>query len=104
MGAMECIMFVYPKSPDTSFDMDYYTSSHLPMVGERLGENCTGWGVMDDTTGQYHALAWLIVKDRAEFDAALATHEAEVMGDIPNYTTVQPTMIAGSIKAASYDT
>ncbi len=96
-------MFVYPKTPETSFDMDYYTSTHLPMVTERLGDNCTGWGVMDDATGRYHAVAWLIVKDRAEFDATLAAHQAEVMGDVANYTTVEPKMIAGAIRAASYD-
>jgi len=30
----------YPHSQDTSFDMDYYCNSHMPMVREKLGDAC----------------------------------------------------------------
>jgi hypothetical protein len=28
---------MYPNGPETTFDVDYYKNSHLPMIAESLG-------------------------------------------------------------------
>jgi uncharacterized protein (TIGR02118 family) len=86
---------LYPKSDGSTFDMDYYTSSHMPMFAEVFGDACQGWGVADVDDDTYHAFAWVSVDSREAFDAALAEHGAKVMGDIPNYTSARPQMIVG---------
>ena len=30
----------YPNTDASSFDMDYYCNSHMPMVREKLGDAC----------------------------------------------------------------
>ena len=32
-----CMTILYPKTDDATFDMDYYTSTHMPMVAKALG-------------------------------------------------------------------
>ena len=31
---------LYPKTEDSTFDMDYYTSTHMPMVAKAFGDGC----------------------------------------------------------------
>ena len=57
------VSVLYPAGEAAKFDMDYYCKRHMPMVQEKLG---------------------------AAFQAAFAPHAATIMGDIPNYTNVQP--------------
>src|SRR3954452_10926703 len=35
---------MYPRTDGSTFDMDYYPSSHMPMLAECLGDSCRGWG------------------------------------------------------------
>jgi uncharacterized protein (TIGR02118 family) len=31
------VSIMYPNGPETTFDVDYYKNSHLPMIAESLG-------------------------------------------------------------------
>jgi uncharacterized protein (TIGR02118 family) len=93
---MISVYILYPKADDSTFDMDYYTSKHMPMFAEALGEACHGWGV-SATRGKYHAVAWAMVESKEHFDAAMAEHGGSILGDIVNYTNTQPEMIIGDI-------
>ena len=77
--------------------MDYYTSSHMPMLIDALGDDCTGWGASTVNDGPWQAIGWAHVKTREAFDAALGEHGAAIMGDIPNYTNVAPEMVIGDV-------
>ena len=98
---MQSVMIMYPKSDGTHFDMDYYTSKHMPMFAEALGEVCQGWGVMQPMGDDYHAIAWAMVSDMASFGAAMQERGGPVLADVPNYTNTQPSMIMGSITATN---
>ena len=37
---MICMTILYPKADDSRFDMDYYTSTHMPMVAKAFGGAC----------------------------------------------------------------
>lgn len=92
---------LYPKSDGSTFDMDYYTSTHMPMFAESIGDACQGWGAAAVEDDEHHAFAWVTVDSKEAFDAAMAEHGAKVMGDIPNYTTARPKMILGSYAGGS---
>ena len=93
---MISVVILYPKADDTTFDMDYYTSKHMPMFVSTMGEACKGWGV-SGPAHKYHAVAWAMVDSKEAFDAAMAERGKEVMGDVRNYTNTRPEMIIGEV-------
>ncbi len=93
---MISVHILYPKTDDSTFDMDYYTSTHMPMLADALGDDCTGWGA-SSTGGKWAAIGWANVSSKEAFDAAMAEHGAKIMGDVANYTNVQPEMLIGDV-------
>lgn len=93
---MLSVVILYPKSDDSTFDMDYYTSKHMPLFADVLGEACKGWGVMAPNT-EYHALAWAMVDSAEAFGAAMKARGGEVMADLANYTNTKPKTIIGDV-------
>jgi uncharacterized protein (TIGR02118 family) len=94
---MISVLIMYPRGDDTTFDMQYYTSSHMPMFAESLGAACHGWGVIEPSGDKYHAIAWVMVDSQDDLNATMATHGAKVIGDVPNYTNTSPEMIIGNV-------
>lgn len=95
---MPTVVVLYPRQADASFDFDYYTSTHLPLVSSRWTEAglssvaaLRGTAGPDGGDGPYLAIALLTFGSQAGLDAALGgPHTAEIMGDIANFTNVQP--------------
>jgi uncharacterized protein (TIGR02118 family) len=98
---MIAVTILYPRTDDSTFDMDYYCSSHMPMLAESLGEHCQGWGAANIAEGKYAAMGWAVVDSVESFNAAMAEHGAKIMGDVPNYTNVQPELLVGEIAGGS---
>jgi uncharacterized protein (TIGR02118 family) len=98
---MITVSILYPQSEDTTFDMAYYTTKHMPMFVEHLGEVCKGWGVADVKGNDYHALAWALVSSADAFKATMKEHGDEIIGDVTNYTNSTAIMIMGEIVANS---
>lgn len=98
---MQVITILYPRTDDSTFDMDYYTSSHMPMFAEALGDACQGWGAATIAGGKYAAMGWAMCASKEAFDAAMGEHGAKIMGDIPNYTNVQPELLVGEYAGGS---
>jgi uncharacterized protein (TIGR02118 family) len=97
---MISVHILYPKSDDSTFDMDYYTSTHMPLLAEVLGDACTGWGASTVNSGDFHAIGWAMVESQEAFDAAMAEGGAKVMGDVPNYTSARPQLLIGDVTAS----
>ena len=93
---MISVVILYRKSDDSTFDMDYYTSTHMPMLAAAVGEACQGWGV-SEPSAKDHAVGWLMADSQEAFDAAMAQHGAGIIGDVPNYTNTQPELIVGKV-------
>lgn len=98
---MIAVTILYPRTDDSTFDMDYYTSKHMPMLADSLGDDCQGWGAANIAEGKYAAMGWAVVSSGDAFNAAMATHGAAIMGDVPNYTNVRPEMLIGEIAGGS---
>lgn len=92
------VTVLYPKSADSHFDMEYYLTQHTPMVKERLTplgmlriEVDAGLaGFPPDQPALYHAIGYLVFEKVEDLQTGMGTHGAEIMGDIANYTNVQP--------------
>jgi uncharacterized protein (TIGR02118 family) len=98
---MIAVTILYPRTDDSTFDMDYYTSTHMPMFAESLGDACQGWGAADIAKGKFAAMGWIVADSQDAFRAAMAEHGAKIQGDVPNYTNVQPEMLIGEITGGS---
>jgi len=96
---MLSIAILYPRTEDSTFDMDYYTSTHMPMLADALGDACQGWGASTVKGGKWAAMGWAMVDSQEAFDAAMAEHGAKIMADVANYTNVAPEMIIGDVAA-----
>jgi uncharacterized protein (TIGR02118 family) len=92
---MIAVHIIYPKAEGSTYDADYYTATHMPMLADALGDACKGWGASHIDSDEYHGIGWAIVESQEAFDAAMAEHGAAIMGDVPNYTTVAPQLIIG---------
>jgi uncharacterized protein (TIGR02118 family) len=81
------VTVLYPKTSDSTFDMDYYLNTHTPMVKERLmplgmlhievDQGLAGMAPGQPPT--YAIMAYLVFGSGAE-----------ITGDIVNFTNVQP--------------
>lgn len=99
------VSVLYPSGDNTRFNMDYYCATHMPMVRAKFGAACKGMeieqGVAGGTPGApppYVAMGHFLFESVADFQAALAPHAAEIMGDIPNYSNVQPVFQISEVK------
>ena len=98
---MIVMTILYPRTDDSTFDMDYYNSSHMPMVADALGDDCQGWGSAAIADGKWAAMGWVVATSQDAMNAAMAEHGAKIMGDVPNYTNVQPEVLMGQITGGS---
>lgn len=99
------VSVMYPNADDCRFDMGYYTSSHIPLVESKLGAACRrieiDEGVSSAAPGSkppYVVAAHLFFDSVAAFEQAFGPHAETIMGDIPNYTNVEPVVQISEIK------
>ncbi len=92
------VTVLYPKTSDSTFDMAYYLNTHTPMVKERLTplgmvriEVDQGMaGLAPGQPPTYEIIAYLVFESIEDLQKGLATHGAEITGDIANFTNTQP--------------
>lgn len=96
---------LYPNQEGSKFDLDYYCTKRMPMVAERLGSACKSMsvekgvsGMMPGTPAPFVVLAHMTCESVEAFQAAFAPHAAEILGDIPNYTSIQPIIQFSEVK------
>jgi uncharacterized protein (TIGR02118 family) len=99
------VSVLYPNNEGSKFDIDYYCKKHIPMVQQKLGSACKSvdveQGISGPTPGSrpaYVAIGHLYFESVPEFQAAFGPHSKEIMGDIPNYTNLQPIIQVSEVK------
>ena len=104
---MFCVSIAYQKKEGGTFDFDYYTKKHIPMVTGLLGTNADkaevrkGVASPDGSAATFVCLANIWIKSVDELQATLAKHGSEIMGDIPNFTNIQPIIQVDEVVAGS---
>ncbi len=94
---MIIVSVIYPAKDGASFDMDYYLKTHVPMVGARWkacglqdAKVLRGAGAPGGAASAFLVIALLTFASAPEFQRAVEQHGKEILGDIPNFTNVQP--------------
>ncbi len=94
------LQVIYPASDGTTFDYDYYATSHMKIVGDAIGQFIQsvvvtkGLAGGPDTPPGYHAVATIVFEDDEALGGALAAIGPAVE-DIPNFTNVKPDLLIG---------
>jgi uncharacterized protein (TIGR02118 family) len=97
---MTTISVIYPRSPGATFDFDYYKQTHLPLVASRWrdsglvgAEALRGISAADGSEAAFLAIALIRFQSPEHFRKAVTgEHAAEIMGDIANFTNIQPVL------------
>ena len=99
------VSVLYPNQDGRKFDMDYYCTSHIPMVQHKLGTACKSVAVEHGLSGAtpgsppaYVAMGHLYFDTLEAFQAAFGPHAQAIMGDIPNYTDIEPLIQLSEVK------
>ena len=87
----------YPNKPGARFDHEYYKDRHMPLIKARMGDACKRWtvdrGIGGGAPGEaptYVAMCHIYCDSVESFQAGFGPHAKEILGDIPNYTDLQP--------------
>ena len=96
---------MYPNNPGSTFNMDYYLKSHIPMVQQKLGAVLQGIRIEQGIAGgepgtppPYHALGHLLFESVGAFQISYGAHAKAIRADVPNYTNSRPMLQISEVK------
>jgi uncharacterized protein (TIGR02118 family) len=99
------VSVLYPASENARFDLDYYCSEHMALVKDKLGAACKKIEVDAAISGAapgsrpaYFAMGHMLFDSLEAYQAAFGPHVEAIMGDIPNYTDVEPIVVISEVK------
>jgi uncharacterized protein (TIGR02118 family) len=90
---MQLVTVLYPAKDGAKFNFEYYMKKHIPWVSELVGKPIDVRRGLSSATGApapFICVATIHINSLDEFQAIFAKHGAEIMGDIPNYTNIEP--------------
>jgi uncharacterized protein (TIGR02118 family) len=103
---MIVVSVMYPATANARFDMQYYLEKHVPLVGERWGKMglreakvLRGVGAPEGGAATYSVIALLTFDSADALQQAMAQHGKEIVGDIGNFTSVQPVIQVNDVLA-----
>ena len=104
---MHRLTVLYPAKDGEAFNYDYYFGSHHKLCISRLKPagmlSCEfDRGLSDPAGGKppYVAIAYLKFNSADDLQKALAKYGAEIVGDIANYTKIEPIMQVNEVVAS----
>jgi uncharacterized protein (TIGR02118 family) len=97
---MIVVSVLYPRDPESKFDLVYYQNRHLPLCRELLTQmgmqSLTFYRpIVTDPGAAFQLVAELRFTDLKTTNAALAAHGPRTQADIPNFTDVKPIILIG---------
>ena len=97
----------YPTEGGSKFDHDYYRTSHMPLIQERLGDACLRYEIEKGLAGrepgsapEFVAACHIYSPSLGTFREAFGPHRAEIVADVANYTDIAPIVQISEIVGA----
>ena len=89
---------LYPSGEGSTFDKDYYVSTHVPLAVKNWGLEPSAASIDIGINGPYVAAVHFLFADNDAMGAALGSPgTGEVMADMANYTNIQPVIQTSEI-------
>ena len=100
------VSVMYPNGEGKTFDMDYYTKTHIPLVSGLLGDAIKGAAIENglgggapDSPAPYLAMGHLYFDTMEDFGNSFGPNADEIMADLPNFTNSEPTIQISEVVA-----
>jgi len=91
------VTILYPNADGKTFDMDYYSNKHMPMVASLLGDSLKLLAIDEGIAGRtpdepipYLAIGYLYFDKLSAYQNSFGSNAEKIISDIPNYTNIQP--------------
>ncbi len=98
------VSVLYPNEEGKPFNLDYYTSKHIPMVGRLVGEALKSasvekglGGVVPGSSPDFTVMAHMYFDSLESFQNSFGPKAEEIMADLPNFTEIQPKIIISEV-------
>lgn len=99
------VSVLYPNHPGSHFDVEYYLNTHIPLTNTLLGpiikELTVDIGSSGTTPGSappFAAIFSIACESVESFTSAFMPNVAQLQGDIPNYTNIEPVIQISEIR------
>lgn len=91
------VTILYQNGEGKKFDMEYYSSKHMPMIASLLGDSLKRYEIDKGLSGRtsadpipYLAIGYLYFDKLSAYQNSFKPHADKIRGDVQNYTNVQP--------------
>ncbi|WP_422083794.1 EthD family reductase [Ulvibacterium sp.] len=91
------VTILYPNGDGKTFDMDYYSNKHMPMLKTLMGDSLKLLEIDKGISGRtpdepvpYLAIGYLYFDKLSAYQNSFGPNAEKIVGDIPNYTNTQP--------------
>jgi uncharacterized protein (TIGR02118 family) len=105
---MITVNVLYPNTDGAKFDMDYYLTSHIPMLKRELGSALKGCIVEQGLGGrapypkaQFAVLCHLRFDSLESYEQAIAPVAGQIRNDVANYASEPPIIQFSDVIVAS---
>ena len=99
------VAILYPNAEGKTFDMDYYSTKHMPMAAGLFGESLKAMSIdkglasgVPNTPVPYLAIGYFYFDTMAAFQSAMGPNSAKLRADVPNYTNIQPVIQVSEVQ------
>ncbi|MEO7988107.1 MAG: EthD family reductase [Chryseolinea sp.] len=91
------VAILYPNGEGKTFDMDYYSTKHMPLAASLFGDSLKAMSIdkglasgTPDTPVPYLAIGYFYFETMSSFRNSMGPHSEKLRADVPNYTNIQP--------------
>ena len=91
------VAILYPNEEGKTFDIDYYSNNHMPMVADLFGDPLKHYTIEKGIAGRtpdepipYLAIGYFYFDKLSDYQNAFGPNAEKILSDIPNYTNIQP--------------
>lgn len=91
------VTILYPNGEGKTFDMDYYTKKHMPLMAVFFADGLKHLAIdkgiasgMPDTPLPFLCIGYLYFDKLSDYEKALELHKDEIRADFPKYTNTRP--------------
>ena len=95
-GMVKVAIF-YPNNEGTTFDMNYYSTKHMPMAADLFGDELKAMAIDKGIAGRtsesaatYAAIGYFYFDNMDDYQNAMKENSEKLRADVPNYTNIQP--------------
>jgi len=101
------VAILYPNGEGKTFNMDYYSTKHMPMAAGLFGDSLKAMSIDKGLSGgapgspaPYLAIGYFYFETMSSCQNSMGPNSAKLRADVPNYTNIQPVIQISEVQKA----